>query len=176
MNICSPRGGIVCRLVVIGTLFLVSAVAAETSPKVWSRGFLGPVSKATVDFRFLLTDVQQTEHERLGRFAYENYLVDDEVRPPVVIDGVRKPNDSFWPYVSYAVKREPEGDWAPLTTPELSGTKTRIVIEPWSIKFGIMVSFEPFRRFIADTSRGRVTLPNGDTAEFELKLLKPRDE
>jgi hypothetical protein len=156
-------------------LCCVESCHAE-EPRLWSRGFDWVVNKESPAFRFTLFNVHQERTELTAEFAYDNYIIANEVRPTVVIQGRRTEDGRFWPNVVYEVRKDSNASWEPVRGTAKTGQNTSVLVKPLDSRFDLFVSLEPFKAYITLYHFARVTLPDGDRAEFELKSLSPPSE
>lgn len=175
MNAPPRNGYFLVGALIIGILLFANSSIAQKQ-KTWSRGFTWVVSKSTSAFRFMLANVKQEEQRLTGRFSYENYVLGNENREAVVIEGVRMSDHEFWPDVTLAVKKFNKDDWEPIKCSRVTGAKGQVIVAPERVNRDLVVSLEPFKPLIGIYEFGRVQISTGETAQFQLNDLKPRGD
>src|SRR6266480_2625687 len=94
------------------------------------------------------------------------------ILPPVTIRGVQLSDGSFWPYVTLQVGDSTDGPWKEIGRSHQPGKRSSVTIPPTLMSAPLRVDFLPFLPFLHRNKLGRVVLPNGDAALFELKDLR----
>lgn len=108
--------------------------------------------------------------EQLSAGALYRYVNKKE---PVVLKGRKDSHGEFWPSVCYEVGVEGRKKWkliSSFTEPEIPATMR---FDAENAKGLLQIDMEPFRASIGKFRWGRVSLPNGDAAEFLLDNLLP---
>lgn len=142
--------------------------------KEWSRALqFHSDTRTDRTYGFDLVILDQDEFILLGTCLYENFGWEDLQRKPVVIEGVEDASGSFWPNAGLEVKNEVTGKWDKIADNDVSGRRTRIIIEPNTHHAGLYVRLDPFKPFIGKSELARIVLPTGETAHFQLKHLLP---
>lgn len=158
--------------------FCVSSSSHAEGEKVWSRGFSSePANSIDRAREFVLFSVDQGELGLVGTWSYTNGVIKDETPSPIVIEGTRTADGSFWPDFRLEVRKGRKGKWKRIVTSPTSGERATVTIEPKAIKFDLMVKLDAFKPFLNEYGSGRIVLKTGRSSEFELKdLLPPESE
>jgi hypothetical protein len=91
-------------------------------------------------------------------------------------DGLCAREPYFWPSVTAQVATDANGPWKAIDSPPLPGEPFTISIEPRDTSVNLCVNMNNFRPFIGRFRYGRLVLPNGNAAIFQLQDLLPPEE
>lgn len=158
------------RLVSFAVLLPWFAVAAGDD---WVRGIGGDMKDATSAFdRLELLLVAKHNGRLTGTCAFDNHSPNNSGSRPVVLNGVMSDDGRFWPTVTLEVSNATSGPWKQLSAPQQSGTVATVTVEPNSAAANLSVPLDAFESEAAYRF-GRILLPSGDSAIFELSYLCP---
>ncbi len=164
---------IVC---LIGALCVSSSTYAE-GQRVWSRIISSEPAKSIDRAReFVLFSVDQGELNLVGTWSYTNGAIGNEPPPPIVIEGTKTPDGSFWPDVRLEVRKARKGNWKKIATSPSHGERATVTIGPNATNFDLTVNLDAFKPLLHNYKSGRIVLNTGRTSEFELEDLLPARE
>ncbi len=122
--------------------------------------------------KFQVSSVRRNGDELFADLSFSNSTYEKRILPPVTIRGVQLSDGSFWPYVTLQVGDSTDGPWKEIGRSHQPGKRSSVTIPPTLMSAPLRVDFLPFLPFLHRNKLGRVVLPNGDAALFELKDLR----
>jgi hypothetical protein len=103
-----------------------------------------------------------------SRWFYANYDSSKIQRFEATKDAI----GIVWPKVTLDVMDDRNHQWIRVGKSTSPGKTVTVTVGPGSNR-DLFVNFEPFTPYIGKYRLGKVTLSNGQTAEFQLKYLLP---
>lgn len=108
---------------------------------------------------------------------------DKDATSPTLIEGTRTPpgttapsitgEPEFWPSVTAQVAVAYNREWTNIPAPSLPGEPGTLSIAPKTVAADLYVNLNKFRPFVGKFRYGRLLLPSGKGAIFELRELLP---
>jgi hypothetical protein len=153
------------------------SLSVPTASAGWVHNFLG-VPLGTFQ-PFKITGIESSEEgdHVIGKFSFVNYKEGEKPPAPVMINGGKKSDNTFWPDVVAQVADD-DDNWKAIGKPSTSGTITVSLMVPAKVDpERFYVNLDIFRPIIGKKKYGRIVLETGDSAIFELNdLLPPKIE
>lgn len=150
--------------------FVVSSFLALTAlaAPLWSRGGFATQSHDLNDTNtFSMVIVEQEGLHLTGLCSYRA----TEKSKRMAISGTDTGDAGFWPDVTAQVRNDQTGQWQTVASPFTRGHRSTIEVDPGTTTKLMPVTLDVFLPLVAKYKVGRVVLPTGEAAVFELEIL-----
>ena len=161
-------------------VFVLENLLPPTSPPgYWCENLLPRIAPFDTAPFVVLAFLSPTGTDVLAACGYR----DNEATSAIRLKGTRTPpgetrpsitaEPNFWPSVTAQVAVDYKNEWTSIADPPLPGEPGSLSIAPGAVTTGLYVNLNSFRPFVGEFRYGRLLLPNGKAAIFELRELLP---
>jgi hypothetical protein len=130
-----------------------------------------PANSADRSHWIALYEVSLRNNHLTGTVSYRNGAKDGKPPAAAVLKGTRSAEGVFWPNATLQVKRKELDDWQTIGRRSNRGSPASITIPPEALNNELPVHLDAFRPFLRTHEIGRIVFDNGESGEFNLRLL-----
>lgn len=138
----------------------------------WSRGIIAEPGKSDRSYELSLGVINQDGHHLDSTWLYANYSGRGRGQSGLArFEATKDARGLLWPKVRLEVKDRLTGKWRWVGESSGHGQAITVVVKPGS-NVDLFIELNAFKQFVDTSKFARVTLTNGQHAEFDLNYLR----